>query len=64
MSQVLNRLPGILALLILTAVLFYAGGAFAQDAAPAAAPALLGHQVPLELNGADTSWLATSTALV
>ena len=29
-----------------------------------AAPALLGHQVPLELDGAGTAWLATSTALV
>jgi len=34
------------------------------SAAPAAAPALLGHQVPLELDGAGTAWLATSTALV
>jgi Amt family ammonium transporter len=64
MSQVLNRLPGILALLILTAVLFYAGGAFAQTPEAAAAPALLGPPGVLELNGADTSWLATSTALV
>jgi Amt family ammonium transporter len=63
MSQVLNRLPGILALLVLTAVLFYAGGAFAQDAA-APAPVLLGHQAALELNGADTAWMATSAALV
>ncbi|NBW08074.1 MAG: ammonium transporter [Caulobacteraceae bacterium] len=63
MSQVLNRLPGILALLVLTAVLFYAGGAFAQEAA-APAPALLAHQAALELNGADTAWLATSAALV
>ena len=44
MSQVLNRLPGLLALLCLTIGLFYAGGAFAQEAAPtapaeAAAPA-------------------------
>jgi Amt family ammonium transporter len=29
-----------------------------------AAPALLGHQVPLELDGAGTAWLSTSTALV
>ncbi|WP_420471634.1 ammonium transporter [Brevundimonas sp. FT23042] len=29
-----------------------------------AAPALLGHQVPLELDSAGTAWLATSTALV
>jgi Amt family ammonium transporter len=64
MSQVLNRLPGILALLILTAGLFYAGGAFAQDAAAAPAPVLAGHQVVLELNGADTAWMATSSALV
>ncbi|QTC90091.1 ammonium transporter [Brevundimonas goettingensis] len=64
MSQVLNRLPGILALLILTAVLFYAGGAFAQDATAAPAPAVLAHQAVLELNGADTAWMATSAALV
>ncbi len=63
MSQVLNRLPGILALLVLTAVLFYAGGAFAQEAA-APAPVLLAHQAALDLNGADTAWLATSAALV
>jgi len=37
MSQFLNRLPGILALCLLTIGLFYAGGAFAQEpAAPAA----------------------------
>ena len=29
-----------------------------------AAPALLGHQVPLELDSAGTAWLSTSTALV
>jgi len=29
-----------------------------------AAPALLGHQVPLELDGGGTAWLSTSTALV
>ena len=45
MSQFFNRLPGILALCLLTIGLFYAGGAFAQDAAApaptteAAAPA-------------------------
>lgn len=39
--------------------------ATAASAAPAApAPALLAHQVPLELDGAGTAWLATSTALV
>ncbi|MFC5344596.1 ammonium transporter [Brevundimonas staleyi] len=36
MSQLLNRLPGLLALLCLTIGLFYAGGAFAQEAAPTA----------------------------
>jgi len=35
MSQFFNRLPGVLALLLLTAALFYAGGAFAQEAATA-----------------------------
>ncbi|WP_269514742.1 ammonium transporter [Brevundimonas subvibrioides] len=65
MSQFWNRLPGVLGLLLLTAALFYAGGAFAQDAAAATpAPALLAHQVPLELDGAGTSWILTSTALV
>ncbi len=38
MSQFLNRLPGFLALCLLTIVLFYAGGAFAQEAAAPAAP--------------------------
>lgn len=39
--------------------------ATAASAAPATpAPALLAHQVPLELDGAGTGWLATSTALV
>lgn len=38
--------------------------ATSAGAAPAAAPALLAHQVPLELDGAGTAWLATSTALV
>jgi Amt family ammonium transporter len=38
--------------------------ATAASAATAPSPALLGHQVPLELDGAGTAWLATSTALV
>ncbi|GAA0611063.1 ammonium transporter [Brevundimonas kwangchunensis] len=39
--------------------------ATAASAAPASpAPALLAHQVPLELDGAGTAWLITSTALV
>lgn len=39
--------------------------ASAASAAPIEpAPALLAHQVPLELDGAGTAWLATSTALV
>ncbi|WP_336970425.1 ammonium transporter [Brevundimonas aurantiaca] len=62
MSHVWNRLPGVAALLLLTIGLFYAGGAFAQT--PAAAPALLAHQSALELDGAGTAWLGTSTALV
>lgn len=33
MSQFLNRIPGVLALCLLTIGLFYAGGAFAQEAA-------------------------------
>ncbi len=39
MSQLLNRLPGALALCLLTAALFYAGGAFAAPAEPVAAAA-------------------------
>ncbi|KAK0353240.1 ammonium transporter [Brevundimonas aurantiaca] len=62
MSHVWNRLPGGAALLLLTIGLFYAGGAFAQT--PEAAPALLAHQSALELDGAGTAWLGTSTALV
>lgn len=62
MSRVWNRLPGAVALLFLTIGLFYAGGAFAQT--PEAAPALLAHQSVLELDGAGTAWLGTSTALV
>ena len=62
MSRVWNRLPGAAALLLLTIGLFYAGGAFAQTAE--AAPALLAHQSALELDGAGTAWLGTSTALV
>lgn len=62
MSRVWNRLPGAAALLLLTIGLFYAGGAFAQT--PEAAPALLAHQSVLELDGAGTAWLGTSTALV
>lgn len=63
MAKIWNRVPGVLALLILTAALFYAGGAFAQDVA-APAPTLLGHQSVLELDSAGTAWLGTSTALV
>ena len=62
MLHVWNRLPGVAALLLLTIGLFYAGGAFAQT--PEAAPALLAHQSALELDGAGTAWLGTSTALV
>lgn len=61
MSQFMNRLPGVLALCLLTAGLFYAGGAFA---ATPTEPALLAHQAALELDGAGASWLGTSTALV
>ncbi len=39
MSQLLNRLPGAIALCLLTAALFYAGGAFAAPAEPVAATA-------------------------
>jgi Amt family ammonium transporter len=63
MTKFWTRVPGALALLILTAALFYAGGAFAQDTA-APAPVLQAHQAVLELDGAGTAWLGTSTALV
>lgn len=39
MSQLLNRLPGAIALCLLTVALFYAGGAFAAPAEPVAAAA-------------------------
>ncbi len=51
MSQFLNRIPGVLALCLLVFGLFYAGGAFAQDAAPA----------PVEAAAASTV-AATETA--
>ncbi|WP_298746540.1 ammonium transporter [uncultured Brevundimonas sp.] len=77
MSQFWNRLPGVVALCLLIAMLFTVGGAFAaapvEAAATAivaptveapAAPVLLGHQAALALDGAGTAWLGTSTALV
>jgi len=60
MSQVGKRLLGAAGLLLPTLCLFAAGSAAAQDAAPA----LLAHQSPLELDSAGTAWLGTSTALV
>ena len=57
MSQFTKRALGLGAL---AAGLLLAGAAGAQDAAPA----LLGHQAALELDGAGTAWLGTSTALV
>ncbi|KIC59642.1 ammonia channel protein [Brevundimonas nasdae] len=60
MSQTTKRLTGAAALLLPTLCLMAAGGANAQDAAPA----LLGHQAALELDSAGASWLGTSTALV
>ncbi|NBB50380.1 ammonium transporter [Rhizobium sp. CRIBSB] len=62
MSGVLNRLPGLIALVALTVGLFAAGGAFAATAE--AAPVLLAHQAVAEIDGAATSWILTSTALV
>ena len=62
MTQIWSRLPGAVALVVLTCCLFIAGAAFAQDAAPASV--LLAHQAPLALDSAGTSWLGTSTALV
>ncbi|RZJ83121.1 MAG: ammonium transporter, partial [Massilia sp.] len=60
MSRTTNRLMGAAGLLLPTLCLMAAGAANAQDAAPA----LLGHQAPLELDSAGASWLGTSTALV
>lgn len=60
MSQVGNRLIGAAGLLLPTLCLLAAGAANAQDAAPT----LLAHQAALELDGAGTAWLGTSTALV
>ena len=101
MSQILSRLPGALALCLLTLALFWAGGAFGQEPAPvtpvvaeaaapadaapveaapeatseaapaeaapepaAEAPTLLAHQAVAEIDGAASSWILTSTALV
>jgi Amt family ammonium transporter len=63
MSQLLNRIPGALALLLLTIGLFYAGGAFAQEAAPtdpapavaAAAPTTEPETVAAEAPVAETT---------
>ena len=63
MAKIWKRATGALALLTATAGLCCAGGALAQDAATSA-PALLAHQAALELDGAGTAWLGTSTALV
>ncbi len=60
MSQTTKRLMGAAGLLLPTLCLTAAGAANAQDAAPA----LLGHQAPLVLDSAGTSWLGASTALV
>ena len=60
MSQVGKRFLGAAGLLLPSLCLFAAGSAAAQDAAQA----LLGHQAALELDGAGTAWLGTSTALV
>ena len=57
MSQFFNRLPGVLALLLLTAALFYAGGAFAQEAALRGG--LPTGATPI---GASSSWAHTDTA--
>lgn len=77
MSQLMNRVPGLLALCCLIGGLFYVGTALAAPelagaaeivsaavTAPEPAPALFSHQVPLELDAAGTAWLGTSTALV
>ncbi|RZJ01623.1 MAG: ammonium transporter [Brevundimonas sp.] len=57
MTRLRTCIGGALGLLAIAA-------ASAAAAAPTAAPALLAHQAALELDGAGTSWLATSTALV
>ena len=58
MTRLRTCIGGALGLLATAA----AGAASAAVATPA--PALLAHQAALELDGAGTSWLATSTALV
>ena len=75
MSQFLNRLPGILALCLLTIGLFYAGGAFAQDAAapppvvaeaaaPATDPAAVAAAEPVAEATAATEEAAPATPLL
>ena len=75
MSQFLNRLPGILALCLLTIGLFYAGGAFAQDAAapppvvaeaaaPAADPAAVAAAEPVAEATAATEEAAPAAPLL
>ena len=62
MSGVWNRLPGAIGLLALTIGLFAAGGAFA--AVPEAPFVGLAHQTAVAVDGAASSWILTSTALV
>ena len=55
-----TRLVGAAGLLVPILCLLTAGAASAQEAAPA----LLAHQAALQLDGAASAWLGTSTALV
>jgi len=61
MSNIWNRVPGVLALLLITAALFYAGGAFAQDAAPAPAVAEAAAPAPVDIAAASGSGAAATT---
>jgi len=60
MSNIWNRVPGVLALLLITAALFYAGGAFAQDAAPAPVVAEAAAPAPVDIAAASGSGAAAT----
>jgi len=61
MSNIWNRVPGVLALLLITAALFYAGGAFAQDAVPAPVVAEAAAPAPVDIAAASGSGAAATT---
>ncbi|MGV3578438.1 ammonium transporter [Brevundimonas sp.] len=61
MSQVLNRLPGLLALICLTIGLFYAGGAFAQETAATAPAAVAEAAAPVTETVAEAAAVVEET---